>query len=451
MATRYLPHSKKDIELMLEKIGVKNIDELFLQIPLEAKFSGQLDIQSSPSERQLSTHLTTLAKCNEEKISFLGAGNYAHYIPKAVDALISRSEFFTAYTPYQPEISQGTLQGIYEYQTAICRIFDMAVSNASMYDGATAMTEAVLMALRVSKKNKILLSSGIHPEYIEVLKTYLSAAGDVYKLEMIPHLLDSGQVNLDFLEKTLCDETACVVIGQPNFFGIIEPLDEIVPLVKKAGALAITTTCDPYAFALIKPPGSFGVDIATAEGQSFSGPPSFGGPGLGIFAIGDDKKLLRQMPGRVVGKTVDNKGLEAFTLTLSTREQHIRREKATSNICSNHGLCALAAVINLSLMGDEGYFQAALASREASEYLKSQISQLEGFELKYKGPTFNEFVVSSVLPVEQVLKKAWQKGFLAGVALSRFSMGHDDCFLVATTEIHEKPELDLFINALGSV
>ncbi|MCK9461943.1 MAG: aminomethyl-transferring glycine dehydrogenase subunit GcvPA [Proteobacteria bacterium] len=452
---RYIPHSASDIQVMLEKIGAKSVDELFEQIPAGLRFKGELDLPPAMSEAELVEHLEALAGPAPAggRASFLGAGAYCHHVSPAVDQLLLRSEFYTAYTPYQPEVSQGTLQAIFEFQTMACRVLGMDVANASMYDGATTATEAALMARRVKGRAKIVVSAGVHPEYREVLGTYLRAAdADAPKMVVVDVDDATGATPPEAVAAAVDAETACVIVGYPNFFGVVERVDEIARVAAAAGALTVTTTPDPYAFGVLAPPGAVGADIATCEGQALGVPVSFGGPGLGVFAIRNDKNLLRQMPGRLCGKTVDVAGETGFVLTLSTREQHIRREKATSNICTNHGLCALAVAINLSLLGRAGFAETARACLARAEYLKARVAKISGLAPRFSGPTFNEFAVrASKGKAAPILRRMEEKGFLAGVDLGLFDPARDDTFLVAVTECVSREKLDAYADALGEV
>jgi glycine dehydrogenase subunit 1 len=454
-AVRYIPHTDADVQLMLDKIGARSVEELFAQIPDSLRFKGELNLPEAMSEPELMAHLSGLAGSAPagERVSFLGAGAYCHHVSPTVDQLLLRSELYTAYTPYQPEVSQGTLQAIFEFQTMICRLFGMSVANASMYDGATAAAEAVLMARRVTGRDRIVVSAGLHPEYIEVIRTYLSGldAGEP-KVTVVPLDPKTGQTDLSALEAAIGDDAACIIAGYPNFYGVIEPFDEIARLAKAKGALSISSTWEPTSLGLLTPPGELGVDIACGEGQALGVPLSFGGPGVGLFAIREDKTLLRQMPGRLAGQTKDANGQVGYVLTLSTREQHIRREKATSNICTNHGLCALAVTIHLSLLGKQGFEQVARSCLARSEYLKTGISKLAGFELLHSGPTFNEFAVRCKgRKAQAVLEKLSNMGILGGVDLGRFHPEMDDSFLVAVTECRSRAVIDRYLEALAKV
>lgn len=449
---RYIPHTDADIQIMLEKIGASSVDELFEQIPEALRWKGRLNLPPPLSEPELMAHMAELAgpAPASGRISFMGAGAYCHHVPPAVDQILLRSEFYTAYTPYQPEVSQGTLQAIFEFQTLICRIFGMGVANASMYDAATATAEAGLMARRVTGRERLLVSEGIHPEYREVLYSYLAGLDQGRpKIETVALHPKTGQTDIDALRNALSDDAAAVFIGYPNFFGVVEPLNDIAELAKEHGALTISVTPDPFALGVFEAPGELGVDIAVAEGQPLGVPVSFGGPGLGLFSCRDDRKLIRQMPGRLVGQTVDSRGETGYVLTLSTREQHIRREKATSNICTNHGLCALSVTINLCLLGKAGFAEVSQSCLARSEYLKGEIAKLPDYSLAYTGPTFNEFAVRAKNKAAgQVLDSLLERGFLGGVDLGRFDPAKKDIFLVAVTECHTRDMLDGFIAAL---
>ncbi len=351
---RYLPHTQEEIEEMLKTIGLKGLRDLFEVIPENCRFSGSLNLPTPLSEPDLREHLRHLQ--SPLYTCFLGGGAYYHFIPSVVSHLISRSEFYTAYTPYQPEISQGTLQAIFEYQTLMCQLTGMEVSNASMYDGASSLAEAVLMAYRITKKKKVLLSEAIHPEYRKVIQTYL--ASDQQPIILIPYEREGGRTDEAILFDRLSEDVSAVVIQNPNFFGVIEDLHKIVEKVHQAGALVIIGFSEAIAYGILAPPGTMGADIVAGEGQSLGIPLSYGGPYLGIFTTRE--KFVRNMPGRLVGETVDLEGKRGFVLTLATREQHIRRERATSNICTNEGLCALMATIFLSSLGREGLKELAV-------------------------------------------------------------------------------------------
>ncbi|MDJ0761986.1 MAG: aminomethyl-transferring glycine dehydrogenase subunit GcvPA [Myxococcota bacterium] len=452
---RYIPHTAADIELMLNKIGARSIDALFEQIPAPLRFEGALNLPQPLSEPELMAHLSELAGPAPAggRISFMGAGAYCHHVPPAVDQLLLRSELYTAYTPYQPEISQGTLQAIFEFQTMICRIFGMGMANASMYDGATAAAEAALMARRVTKRERLLISAGLHPEYQAVIRTYLAGLDSgAPKIDLIPLLPETGATDTTALDDLMGEDVAAVLIGYPNFFGVIDPLDQIAAKASAIGALSVSVTTEPFALGVLAAPGNLGVDIAVGEGQSLGVPISYGGPGLGLFACRDDRKLARQIPGRLCGQTTDATGKTGYVLTLATREQHIRREKATSNICTNHGLCALAVTVNLSLLGETGFKRTARGCLTRAAYLKKQIAAMDAFAICFTSPTFNEFAVRCKHnTAKEILAALLDQGILGGVDLGRFNPELSDAFLVATTECHTKQTLDRYLDALRSL
>src|SRR5580765_6659231 len=375
---------------MLKQIGVASIENLFASIPEQLRLRQPLDVPAAMSELELLRRFDELGARNRaaRRISFLGAGAYSHYVPTIVDHLISRSEFFTAYTPYQPEISQGTLQTIFEFQTLVCQLTGMDLANASMYDGSTAMAEAVLMAERVTKRSKVVVSAAIHPQYLEVAHTYVQHAGIDLQYASVDE--NSGQTPPSMFD-SIDDKTAAIVIQSPNFFGCIEDVAALADKAHAVGALLIVAVTEAMSFGLLRSPGACGADIVVAEGQSFGVPLSFGGPYVGLFATRD--KFARQIPGRLVGEAYDKNGRRGFVLTLATREQHIRREKATSNICTNEGLIALAATIYLETMGRRGVQDVANQCAQKAHYTAREIEKLEGFSLPFSAPFFNEFVV----------------------------------------------------------
>ncbi len=362
---RFIPHTAADVTAMLKTIGVTQLDDLIAHVPANLRSSAEIKLDAGRTESEVAAELATLAALNRgaaDFISFLGGGYYRHYVPAAVRAITARAEFATSYTPYQPEVSQGTTQAIFEFQTLITQLTGLDVANASMYDGASATAEAILMAHRVlPKRHVVALSRALWPDYRATVRTYLSALGTL-KLVEVPFDSATGAIDQSALAAVAYDELLCTVTGYPNAFGVIEPIAQIADLTHRAGALAITATAEPLALGILKPPGALGVDIAVGEGQSFGMPLQFGGPGLGFLA--GRLAHVRQMPGRLVGQTVDGEGRRAFCLTLATREQHIRRERATSNICTNHSLCALAATAYLSLMGRQGLRELAARNVE---------------------------------------------------------------------------------------
>src|SRR5580765_2456747 len=380
---------------MLKQIGVASIENLFASIPEQLRLRQPLDVPAAMSELELLRRFDELGARNRaaRRISFLGAGAYSHYVPTIVDHLISRSEFFTAYTPYQPEISQGTLQAIFEFQTLVCQLTGMDLANASMYDGSTAMAEAVLMAERVTRRSKVIASATVHPQYLEVAKTYVQNAGIDLEITQFDEKTGQGGAAL---ATAVDDQTAAIVVQSPNFFGCIEDVKALADAAHAKGALLIVAITEAMSLGLLKSPGASGADIVIAEGQSFGVPLSFGGPYVGLFATRE--KYARQIPGRLVGEAFDKEGRRGVVLTLATREQHIRREKATSNICTNEGLIALAATVYLETMGRRGLQEAAHQCAQKAHYAAREISALQGFSLPFSGPRFNEFVVRAPLP-----------------------------------------------------
>jgi len=443
---RYLPHTDDEVSQMLERIGVGSIDELFAPIPESGRLNRPLDLPKGMDEASLMAHLEELATRNDaiRQTSFLGAGMYDHHIPPAVDQLLLRSEFYTAYTPYQPELSQGTLQATFEFQTLVCQLLGMEVANSSMYDGASATAEAALMAQRITKRSGIVLGGGIHPDYAATVRTYLTAQPD--SIKSVP--LDArGVSSAADLESAVNDKTAAIIIAYPNFFGSIEDLRVAAKVAHDAGALLVTVTSEPYALSVLTPPGELGADIAVGEGQALSTRPSFGGPGVGLFAT--RQEYVRQLPGRLVGETVDSKGERGFVLTLSTREQHIRRARATSNICTNHALVALALAMRTAMLGRRGFEEAGRICLSRTEYLKARLVESGRFSLPYAAPTFNEFVARrSDGKAAPLLAAVAAQGIHAGVDLGRFDPEHDRDILIAVTERHSKLELDRLVEAL---
>jgi glycine dehydrogenase subunit 1 len=377
--------------------------------------------------------------------NFLGAGAYHHFVPAVVPNLVSRSEFYTAYTPYQPEISQGTLQAIFEYQTLMCQLTGMEVSNASLYDGASSLAEAVLMANRITRKKKVLLSQVIHPEYRRVIQTYIDP--DQQEIILIPYKRDEGRTNEKILFDLLKEDVSAVVIQSPNFFGVIEDLQPIAERIHDLGGLMIVGFSEPIAYGILQPLGAMGADIVAGEGQSLGIPVSYGGPYLGIFTT--QEKFVRNMPGRLVGETIDLEGKRGFVLTLATREQHIRRERATSNICTNEGLCALMATAFLSCLGKEGLKELAMMNLSKTEYAKKAVSRIRGCKLNFIAPTFNEFVLQIEKEPENVLEKLKKEGMIGGLPLEKFYPELDHHLLVTVTEMNKKEEIDRWAEALG--
>jgi len=434
---------------MLDSVGLKSAEALFDSIPENLLLRRPLNTPAALSEIELLAQFEQMGARNTgaRRTSFLGGGAYSHYIPTIVDHILSRSEFFTAYTPYQPEISQGTLQTIFEFQTLVCQLTGMEVANASMYDGSTALAEAVLMAERVTKRSKVVAASSIHPQYLEVVKTYVQHAG--IALEVIDHDEQTGQTGSS-LASAIDDHTAAVVVQSPNFFGCIEDLSSLANAAHAKGALLVVAITEALSLGLLKSPGECGADIVVAEGQSFGVPLSFGGPYVGLFAT--QEKYARQIPGRLVGEAYDKKGRRGFVLTLATREQHIRREKATSNICTNEGLIALAATVYLETMGRKGIQEVAHQCVQKAAYAARKISALPGFSLPFTGARFNEFVLRAPINAVDLLSKlGTEKGIDGGLALSRFLPGHQNDILVCVTETNTRDQIDALVAGLSSL
>ncbi|MBK6810307.1 MAG: aminomethyl-transferring glycine dehydrogenase subunit GcvPA [Sandaracinaceae bacterium] len=446
---RYLPHTEVEIRQMLERIGVASIDELFKPIPEAHSFKGLMQMEPSLDEPRLMAHLNELAAKNTgaRALSFLGAGMYDHHIPPALDQLLMRSEFYTAYTPYQAELSQGTLQAIFEFQTTVCELLGMEVANASMYDGASAAAEAGLMARRATRRTHLVVSGAIHPHYLETIRAYLHGLDGTPDMDVAP-VLPNGRTDMDAVAALTRDDTAAVVLGYPNFFGCVEDVATARAITTAKKAMLITATAEVYALALLESPGALGADIAVAEGQSLAVPAQFGGPGVGLFSCRQD--LVRQMPGRLVGETLDADGQRGYVLTLSTREQHIRRERATSNICTNHGLIALALTMRTALLGRSGFDQAARLCLSSAEYLKTRLAALPGVSLPFSAPTFNEFVVRlERVTAAAVVAEGMKEEMLAGVDLATFDATRTHDLLVAVTEKHSKADLDRLVTLIS--
>jgi glycine dehydrogenase subunit 1 len=431
---------------MLAAIGVASLDELFAGIPPDLQLQRSLNLPPAMSELELTQHMTALAARNAhagQRVCFLGGGSYDHFVPAVVDALTARGEIYTAYTPYQPEVSQGTLQAMFEYQTLICQLTGMDVSNASLYDGGSATLEAVLMCLSVTRREgKVVVATSVHPEYREILRTYLANLNT----ELITVTAPDGTVDLNELRAAVDGQTAGVLLQHPNFFGCLEDVPAVAKMAHDAGALLVQV-CDPLSLGLLKRPGDLGADIAVAEGQSLGTPMLFGGPYLGILACRET--FVRRLPGRIAGQTTDRRGQRCWVLTLQTREQHIRREKATSNICTNQGLIALRAAIFLSVMGPQGLRETAILCLQKSRYALEQLTAGGRFVAAFAKPTFKEFVVRDTEgQVAALLAGASEAGFLAGVPLGRWYPGLDDCFLVAVTEKRTQREIDAWAACL---
>ncbi|MDQ0156411.1 aminomethyl-transferring glycine dehydrogenase subunit GcvPA [Robertmurraya andreesenii] len=444
MKHRYLPMTEADQKEMLDTIGVSSVQDLFNDIPESVQFKGEYKIKEAKSETALMKELSQLAAKNADlkaNASFLGAGVYDHYMPIIVDHVLSRSEFYTAYTPYQPEISQGELQAIFEFQTMICELTGMAVANSSMYDGGTALAEAAMLSAGQTRRKKVLISSAVHPESKEVVKTY--AKGQYIEVIEVPH--KDGVTDLDALQELMGDDVAAVMVQYPNFFGRVEALKELEEIIHAKKAMFVVSS-NPLSLGALTPPGKFGADIVVGDAQPFGIPTAFGGPHCGYFAV--TEKLMRKVPGRLVGQTTDEEGRRGFVLTLQAREQHIRRDKATSNICSNQALNALAASVAMTALGRKGVKDMAVQNIQKAHYAK-KVMKDNGLELVFEGPSFNEFVVKLSKPVKEVNVALLQKGIIGGYDLGRDYPELANHMLVAVTELRTKEEIDTFAKELG--
>ncbi|MBD3257430.1 aminomethyl-transferring glycine dehydrogenase subunit GcvPA, partial [candidate division GN15 bacterium] len=437
----YIPNTDADRRKMLEKIGAKNFEELVSEIPDKLRVDRRLDIPAL-SEYELLSELEELAGTNQPiRACFAGGGVYDHFIPAAINTIISRPEFMTAYTPYQAEVSQGTLQVIYEFQSHICRLTGMEVANASMYDGATAAAEAVVISTGITKRSKVVVAGTLNPLYRDVIKTYISAR----EIDLVTVPMLAGKADLNKLQDTVDENTACVVVGQPNFFGQLEDIESIAETTHKVGGKLIMAV-DPIAQAILKTPGEYGADFCVGEGQPLGIPLAFGRPLLGFFAT--RKELVRSLPGRLAARTKDIDGKPGFVLTLQTREQHIRRQKATSNICTNQALCATAASVYMSLMGKTGLKQVALLSAEKAQETAKEIAALDGFELYFDGPFVREFAVMTPRPARDIVLALVERGILPGVNAGRWYEGMEDCLIVACTEKRSSKDIGDLVNGL---
>ncbi len=437
------PDQKKE---MLETIGARSVDELFEQIPGPLQLGRPLDLPAPLCELELEAEIRKLAGRNAntaDRVCMLGGGAYDHFIPSAIDEIASRGEFYTAYTPYQAEASQGTLQAFFEYQSLICRLTGMDVSNASLYEGATAVSEAAFMAMRVTNRyDRVVMLGTVHPEYRQVLETYCSNL----PTEIVTVPTPNGTADVNAVREAMSESTACLVIQHPNFFGCLEDAKTLTDIAHEFGALAVVSF-DPISLGVLGKPGDYGADIAVAEGQSLGVPLQYGGPYLGILAC--RQKYLRKMPGRLIGTTIDRDGKPSYVLNLQAREQHIRRDKATSNICTNQGLLALRATVYLSLLGPQGLREVAELSCQKAHYAAEQISQIDGLELMFSGPFFKEFAIRCEGDPERYLEKARAAGIDIGPSLKQFStLDSGDGFLVAVTEKHTKDDIDRLVSVL---
>lgn len=447
---RYIPNAAEDVKEMLEVVGVPSVDRLFDSIPDEVKLDHLLDLPGPWSEIEVRQWFRSVAAKNDsatEKISFLGGGAYHHYQPACVDQLLLRTEFLTSYTPYQPEVSQGTLQSIFEYQTHQCMLTGLDVANASLYDGSTAFVEGILLAQRIAKgKNKVVIAKSLHPHYIETLSTYIQNLG----IEVVEVGWSAdGRIDLEALEASCDASTYAVAVQSPNFFGVLEDYDAVARVADGVKAAKIAVITEATSLGVVSPPGHHGFEIAVGEGQAWGVAPQYGGPYVGFMVVRDD--LKRHMPGRLVGETVDVDGKRAFVLTLATREQHIRRGKATSNICTNEALIALAANIYLSLMGKEGLREVAMQSLQKAAYLKEQIAKIQGVEIPFSGPIYNEFTIRTSRPAGEVTKAMSAAGILAGIPLAPYFPDRPNELLIAVTELHSREMLDRYATTLARV
>ncbi len=445
MTSRYIANTAAEQRQMLTVIGASGIEELLVRIPAKARLSRPLSLAPALAETDLIRHMKALAERNadaDQNACFMGAGAYDHYIPSPINHLISRGEFFTAYTPYQPEASQGTLRTIYEYQTMIAELTGMDVANASIYDGASSLAEAALMAHAVTERNEVVLSRGVNPLYRRVAATYCEGPGVRLRDAAAP----DGVTDLTAARKLVSSKTAALVVQSPNFYGCLEDIAAAAELAHAAGALLVVVA-DPVNLGVLEAPGRLGADLVVGEGQGLGVPMSFGGPNLGVF--GAKKDLVRRMPGRLVGATVDRDGRRGFVLTLQTREQHIRRGKATSNICTNVALCALMATIYLAILGRRGLVRVGELSTAKAHYAAERLAQVPGVTLRFGAPFFKEFVLKLPKSPEHAVAKLAKQGILAGVPLKTFDRALGDCLLVAVTEKRTKIEIDAFADALG--
>jgi glycine dehydrogenase subunit 1 len=441
---RFIPHTPEDIKSMMDTLEIKSIDELFMHIPDDLKLKQPLKLPNPLSEMELLNRMNQLSNVNkgvDKLLNFIGAGAYEHFIPAVVRHVLCRSEFYTAYTPYQPEISQGVLQAMFEYQTFICELTGMAAANASLYDGASALAEAAIMTCQATRRNEVLIPLNIHPEYRKTLQTYLGFQG--INIIQIGH--KDGTIDLDFLKHKVSKSTAGVLLQNPNFFGCLEDIKEIADVIHDVGGLLVVSH-DPIALGILEAPGTLGADIVTGEGQGLGLPLSFGGPYLGFMAV--TQNLVRKMPGRIVGMTHDKNGNRGFVLTLQAREQHIRREKATSNICSNEALCALAAAVYLTYMGKQGIREVAERCVYNSHYCLDKLAKIKGIEVEFVSPFFKEFTIRVSGDLNHINRRLLENGVLGGYLLEKDYPEFSNRLLVCVTETKNRAQIDGFVDLL---
>lgn len=445
---RFVVNTVRERREMMDSIGILSVEELFKDIDERILLRRPLKLRSPLSEQELVDELSKISSKNAAVGSyayFLGAGAYNHFIPSIVPYLVGRSEFYTSYTPYQAEMSQGVLQVIYEFQTFICLLTGLDVANASMYDGASALAEAAVMASNITRRKEILVSSTVHPEYKQVVRTYAGAHG----LEVKETGWQDGYTSTSELAKEVSAKTAAVLVQNPNFFGLIEELDEIERVTHEKGCMLVVCVTEATSLGLLRPPGEYGADIVVGEGQSLGNKIGFGGPHLGFLAA--KQAHVQKMPGRLVGVTTDTKGRDGFILTLQAREQHVRREKATSNVCTNQALNALAATIYLAALGRDGFRKLANLNAQKSRYLLARLSELKGFEVPFKRPFYNEFVVKCPIDPERINRGLEAEGIIGGLPLRRHYGTLDGCWLLCATEMNSKPEIDRFVGTVGGI
>lgn len=444
----YISLSDNDIKVMLAKIGINSIEELFGSIPEDVKLNRPLNVPGPFSEPEVMAYFKKMANKNSSPdiLSFLGAGAYNHVIPSVVDYLSQRGEFVSPYTPYQPEISQGTLQTIFEFQTLICQLTGLDIANASLYDGASGAAETVLMAFRLRKKPKIFVARSLHPQYRETIQTYVN---NLHLNILEIGYEETGCMNLEELRNSIDDETSVVIYQSPNYFGAIEDIRKISETAHQYNALSAAVIAEPVSLGILEAPGVLGADIVTGEAQAFGIPLSFGGPYLGFMSCREE--FIRQFPGRIAGETHDIEGKRGYVLTLSTREQHIRRERATSNICTNQALCALRATMFLEVLGQEGFKELAWQNLQKTQYAKEQLSQIKGISIKFSGNIFNEFVCEFSKPWEDIQVELLKKDILGGYGLEGDFPELKNCAVICVTEKHKKEDIDMLATALSEI